>query len=139
MHKNFSENLIIFVFASFAFASILGVGMSMEMTDGKMSGCPFMASQATLCQMSVTEHISQWQQAFLGIPTKTDSLAFVVILLAAIITPFTKLFSQFEKQREFAARLLAYCKTHIAKTFNPLLFAFSDGILNPKIYEPAHI
>jgi len=27
----------------------------------------------------------------------------------------------------------------VNKIFNQLLIAFSDGILNPRIYEPAHI
>lgn len=134
-----SENLIIFVLVSFVFASVLGVGMSMETTNGQMSGCPFMASQATLCQMSVTEHISQWQQAFLGVPTKTGLLALLMILIVVVVIPLAKLFSQFEKLTELAARLFTYHKANLVKIFNPLLLAFSDGILNQKIYEPARI
>ena len=139
LRRKLSENLIVFVLVSFAFASILGVGMSMEIEGGQMSGCPFMANQATLCQMSATEHIAQWQQAFLGIPTKTGLFALVVILLAAVIIPFAKPFSQVEKLTELAARLFVYQRTHFVKIFDPLLIAFSDGILNPKIYGPARI
>lgn len=135
VYKNLSENIIIFVLASFALASVLGAGMSMGITDGKMSDCPFMANQTALCQMSATEHISQWQQTFLGIPTKTGLLALVAILLAAVIIPFAKPFSQFEKLTELAARLFAYHKARLVKVFEPLLLAFSDGILNPKIYH----
>lgn len=117
LHRKLSENLVILVLASFAFASILGVGMSMEIEGGQMSGCPLMANQATLCQMSATEHIAQWQQAFLGIPTKTGLFALVIILLAAVIIPFAKPFSQLEKLTELAARLFAYQKTHLVKNF----------------------
>lgn len=138
LRRKLSENLIVFVLVSFAFASILGVGMSMEIEGGQMSGCPFMANQATLCQMSATEHIAQWQQAFLGIPTKTGLFALVVILLAAVIIPFAKPFSQI-KHSEAASRLLFYLRDTATKIFNPLLLAFSDGILNPKIYGPARI
>ena len=70
-----SENLTFFIFISFVFASIFGIGMGMEINDGQMSSCPFMAEHATMCQMNVTEHI----------------------------------------------------------------LAYSNGILNPKVYEPAHI
>lgn len=137
LRRKLSENLVIFVLASFAFVSILGVGIGMEMTDSQMSSCPFMTGQATMCQMSITEHITQWQEAFLGIPTKTNLLALAMLLLAVVVIPFVKPFSQFEKLTELAARLFTYHKVHFVKIFDPLLLAFSDGILNPKIYGPA--
>lgn len=132
-----SENLIIFVLVSFAFMSILGVGIGMEMTDGQMYSCPFMAGQTAICQMSITEHITQWQEAFLGIPIKTNFFVLIIVLLAIVVISFAKAFSQLEKLTELATRLSAYYKAHFVKIFVPLLIAFSDGILNPKIYEPA--
>ncbi|MBI2097316.1 MAG: hypothetical protein HYT46_00025 [Candidatus Vogelbacteria bacterium] len=135
-----SENLIIFILVLFAFMSILGMGMSMETKDGQMSGCPFMAGQATMCQMNVTEHITKWQQAFLGIPTKTNFLALAVALLIATLASFIKKpFSQLKKLTASTVRFLAYRRANFAKVLDPFLVAFSDGILNPKIYEPAHI
>jgi hypothetical protein len=134
-----SLNLITFVLASFAFMSLFGMSMGMEARGGQMSSCPFMASEASICQMSVTEHISQWQQAFLGIPAKTNFLAFAVVLLIAILASFIKPFSQLKKLTVSAARFLAYRRASFAKVFDPLLISFSDGILNPKIYEPAYI
>ena len=134
-----SKNLTLLMLASFAFASLLGMHMSMEMTDGQMSGCPFMAGQTTMCQMSATEHIAQWQRAFLGVPTKGNLLALAIVLFATVLVPFTKPFSQLEKLTKLASRLFAYHKTSLVKVFDPLLLAFSDGILNPKIYEPARI
>lgn len=134
-----SENLILFTFISFIFVSILGVGMSMKMTDGQMSSCPFTTGQTAMCQMSATEHIAKWHQTFLGIPTKTNLLALAMLFLAIVSIPFVKPLSQFEKLTELAARLFAYHKAHFVKIFDPLLLAFSDGILNSKIYEPARI
>lgn len=140
LHGKLSENLIIFVLASFAFTSILGIGMSMEIKDGRMSSCPFVADQATMCQMSVTEHITQWQQAFLGIPSKTSFLALSVVFLIAILVSLIKPSSQLKKLiASIMARFLAYYRVDFIKAFDPLLVAFSDGILNPKIYEPAHV
>lgn len=139
LHGKLSENFIIFVLASFAFMSILGMGVGMEMKDGKMSSCPFTAGQETMCQMNITEHIAQWQQAFLGILTKTDFLALAVALLIAIIASFIKSFPQLKKLTAPTAQFLAYHRANCAKVFDQLLVAFSDGILNPKIYEPAHI
>src|SRR3989344_1423559 len=96
-HNKFSENLIFFTLTSFIFMSILGIGVGMEMKDGEMSSCPFTAGQEAMCQMSITEHIAQWQQAFLGIPTRGDFLAFAVLLFAVALIPFAKQFFQLEK------------------------------------------
>ena len=138
MRGKLSENFIPLILTSFLFASLFGIGVGMEMKDGQMSSCPFMASQVSICQMSVTEHISQWQQVFVGIPTKTNLLALALLLLAIFVIPFAKSFTKI-KQNELAIRLISYCKTAATKIFDPLLLAFSRGILNPKIYEPARI
>ena len=127
-----------FILASFVFMSLFGIGIGMEMKDGQMSSCPFTTSQASICQMGVAAHISQWQQAFLGIPTETNLLALALLLLAVFVIPFAKPFTKI-KQNELAIRLISYCKTAATKIFDPLLLAFSDGILNPKVYEPARI
>jgi len=136
MRGKLSENLIPFVLASFVFMSLFGIGISMEIKDGQMSSCPFMASEASLCQMSATEHIAQWQQAFLGVPAKSSVLILALLLLVFAIVPFAKPLSQI-KQTEMVARFLFYLRDIANKILDPLLLAFSDGILNPKIYEPA--
>lgn len=134
LNKKLSENLILFTFISFVFMSVLGIGMGMEMKDGQMSSCPFTAGQQTMCQMNITDHIAQWQQAFLGIPTKGNTIALAILLFAVVFIAFVKPFFQLEKLTELAARLFAHHKANLAKVFDPLLVAFSDGILNPKIY-----
>jgi hypothetical protein len=134
LRKKVSENLIFFTLTSFIFMSILGIGIGMEMKDGQMSSCPFTAGQEAMCQMNITEHITKWQQAFLGIPAKTNFLAFIAVLLFAIFASFIKPFPQLKKLTESAVRFLAYHRANFAKVFDPLLIAFSDGILNPKIY-----
>lgn len=132
-HK-LSENLILLILTSFVFTSILGIGIGMEMKNGHMSSCPLTAGQATICRMNITEHIAQWQQAFLGIPTKENALTLAVLLLAVVLVLLVKPLFQLGKLTELAARLLAYYKANLAKVFDPLIIAFSDGILNPKIY-----
>lgn len=132
--NKFSENLILFTLTSFIFMSVLGIGVGMEMKDGQMSSCPFTAGQQAMCQMNITEHIAQWQQAFLGIPAKTNFIAFAAVLLIAIFASFIKPFPQLKKLTASAARFLAYHRANFAKVFDPLFVAFSGGILNPKIY-----
>ena len=98
-----------------------------------------MASGVSLCQMSATEHISQWQQTFLGVPNKTNFLALALLLAAAVLLTFAKSLFQPKKLTELAAQLFAHHKEHVVKVFDPLLLSFSDGILKPRIYEPKHI
>ena len=109
MRGKLSENLIPLVLTSFVFMSLFGIGIGIDMKDGQMFSCPFMASQTSICQMSVTEHIGQWQKTFLGIPTKTNLLMLALLLLAVIAIPFAKTFTQI-KQTELAVRLISYCK-----------------------------
>ena len=90
MRGKLSENLIPLVLAPFVFMSLFGIGIGMDMKDGQMSSCPFMASQASVCQMSVTEHIGQWQQAFLGVPANSSVLILALLLLAFVAVPFAK-------------------------------------------------
>ncbi|MBI4053857.1 MAG: hypothetical protein HY397_00845 [Candidatus Doudnabacteria bacterium] len=113
--------------------------MEMQSKDRQTSTCPFMASEASICQMSVTEHISEWQQAFLSIPGKTNFIVLALILVAAALLTFVKSLFQLKKPTELATQLFTYRKENLVRVFDPLLIAFSDGILNPKIYEPVHI
>ena len=139
MRSKYSENLILFVLASFVFSSLFGVGIGMEMKGDQISSCPFLASEVSVCKMSVMEHISRWQQAFLGVPSKINFLVLALILAAAVLITFAKPLFKPKKLTDLAARLLAYHKEHLVRVFDPFLIAFSDGILNPRIYEPAHI
>jgi len=138
MRGKLSENFIPFVFASFVFMSLFGVGIGIEMKDGQMISCPFMVNQASICQMSIIDHIGKWQQAFLGVLEKSNNLILSLLLLAFAIVPFAKPFSQI-KQTKVVACFVFYLRDIANKIFDPLLLAFSDSILNPKIYEPANI
>lgn len=127
---------MVFVLAAFALVSILGVSAGIERGDGTMSSCSLMASQSTICQMSTIEHISQWQQAFFGVPKKANvlALAMTMFLIAAISSPKPL---QLAQPRGLITQLPSYHNAYLVKIFDPLLLAFSDGILNPKIYKPA--
>lgn len=137
LRQKLSENLILLVLASFVFISIFG--MSAGLKNGEMSSCPFMIDQESMCEMSVTEHITKWQAVLTGIPTNTTLIMFALVLLATALIPFVKPFSELKNLSALTARMLAYQRAHFAKIFDPLLLAFSDGILNPKIYEPVRI
>ncbi|MCL5257997.1 MAG: hypothetical protein M1505_02100 [Patescibacteria group bacterium] len=127
-------NLTLLILVYFISVFIFGMGLSMKIKNGQMSPCPLEPDQTTACRMNIFEHMTRWQQIFLGIPAKTNLLALALILIAIAMIFFEKTFSKFEESIKFAARLFNYNKTRLVKAFNPLLLAFSDGILNPKIF-----
>lgn len=129
-----SEIIFILMLASFLFTAAFGVAASMEMKDGQMSACPFMANQASMCDMGIADHIGKWQQAFLGVPAKNNVLTLIQLLASALAAiPFIKYFLEI-KRPELTVYLRSYFRETASKIPNSLLLAFSDGILNPKIY-----
>ena len=135
--KKISEKLIVFVLISFISVSVLSIGMGME--EGEMSSCPFIAGHAAMCQMNAVEHIAQWQKTFLALRIQENLLALIIVLLAVVVIPFAKPPSRLKELTEYISRLFIYQRMHLVKVFDPLLLAFSDGILKPRIYEPVRV
>lgn len=108
---------------------------SMEMDAvGKMDGCIF-TGETALCNMSVTEHISQWQNLFTAIPHKAVELLLALSLAMAAFLLIGHRPHLQDKLRYAKERL--YIKLRPALNIvNPLELALSRGILNPKIYNP---
>lgn len=113
------------------FIGVFGMNLSMSMQDdSKMSGCPLMVNSSSFCQMSVTEHISKWQQMFLAIPF---SGALFILLGLVFAVWYLSQINYFSLSPPIRLRL--YKREHPdIKLFDNLLLAFSKGILHPKIY-----
>lgn len=143
--KNILNFLLIFGISAFLAVGVFGMSHlsnDMEMNDnGTMSGCLF-DGRAEICPMTITEHLSRWQGMFTAIPQKADLL----ILLFAIISAVGVLAFSILKQNQllllkyFSDRWRLYLKQnpHLS-LFDHLREAFSRGILNPKIYNPASL
>ncbi len=111
--------------------AVFGMGHGMEISSaGKMSNCPFMGGTAVVCQMNIFGHIAAWQSAFTA-----QVKIFVPILLSALLIFYWFASTVRKNQEGSLLRLYAREKTH--NIFNHLVTAFSQGILNPKIYELA--
>ena len=130
-------NLVLAVVSIFVLTSVIlfGVSYSMVMkSDGTMTNCLFTKIEG-ICLMTFSEHFNLWQNIFVfDIPkTMTISLSFLVIFLGLAFTYIT-----YNKLNDFTKNI-ASPKLY-QKQKNPLLFfdylkeAFSQGILNPKIY-----
>lgn len=132
------------LFVLFSFLIIGGFGLSyslgMEMKDnGTMGGCMF-DGQAAICPMTFAEHLSKWQGMFTVIPQKST----VIIQLLALISTFV--IAAFTLRQRLLLLLFSYFserwKLYLKNNphlplFDRLREAFSQGILNPKIYDSA--
>lgn len=72
------------VVAAFGVLSLWGAHLSvMRDSKGMMLNCPFAGKLIQACPMSVTSHVSHWQQLFLSIPAKNGTLVILSVLLLA--------------------------------------------------------
>src|SRR5207247_2533773 len=83
-----SKNIVvlgIIAFLAMSFWSLFSMSMDM---NGRMVNCPFMNDSSSFCQMSVAEHINQWQQFF----TMTKEKSLILSLFSLLISFVTGFF-----------------------------------------------
>ncbi len=102
--------------------------MSFDM-NGQMVNCPFMNGLSSFCQMSVSEHINQWQQFFKIIKGGAPLLYVFALLFIVLLSIYKKTNDALQRHRHYFYRY----KPEI-KLFDNLALAFSDGLIHPKIY-----
>ncbi len=118
-------SLIVFLlFLSFGF-------FHFSMSNESMTDCPLMG-MSTFCQMNPLEHIAAWQILFTSLPAKSAFNLLGFLFLALIVSISLKnrwqnneLWQQFHFRIQRTESLI----------YKYLQEAFSDGILNPKIYS----
>lgn len=115
--------------ASLLLVGSLGVshaGMSMNM-DGNMSDCPFMPG-VSICSMSPIEMIAA-SQSFLSNITLNQDPFLLLVSVALILTVFPQFFSppKLSLSHKPIKRKLIVLSSFLEE-------AFSDGILNPKLF-----
>jgi len=134
--KKFSCFLISLGLVAFITVSFFSISMGMEMRgDGTMSGCLF-DRKAEICSMNLVEHLSRWRGMFTAICAKANLLiqflllAFAFVIFAFALGPHLPLLFN-----HHSSRWRLYIKQNPQLLlFDYLREAFSQGILNPKIY-----
>jgi len=124
-----SKNIValgIVAFLAMSFWSLFSMSMDM---NGHMANCPFMDSLSSFCQMSASEHITQWQQFFAM--TKEKNLLLSLFFLCVAVFAIQK---AYDKLRHQHFRNYFYQHTPEIKLFNYFALAFSQGLIHPKIY-----
>ena len=105
------------------------VGMDMS---GDTSGCPFMAHEATLCSMSVLDHVGAWKSAFLAVvPGFTLLLSVLVGAIVLLSVAPNLLVKQKYRTPPLPKKLTERTYTF---SYRPLQELFSSGILHPKLF-----
>ena len=138
-NKKFARFLLGFALVALLSVAFFGASQSMmsmeKRSDGTMGGCLFTGMEE-ICKMTLTEHLSQWQSMFTTTAPQ-KALIFALLLLLAVVFVAIAVF------RRNLLLLFSYYTTRWRlyirhnpdlSLFNPLREAFSQGILNPKIY-----
>jgi len=112
--------------------SCFGLGaMDMSTATGN---CPFSGHSMSICKMNPMEHIQEWQSMFTMIPAK-DALSFLSALLALLALLAIGAWKKFSIHDQPWPEIYInpfYLRKY--QIFDPLQEAFSNGILNPKIF-----
>lgn len=102
--------------------------------DGRMVDCPFMNGSTGFCQMTLTEHISLWQETFSLIKVKNFLLAAVSLLVLLFFVAFVSTQRTYYQLKSQPFRNYIYKYSPEIKLFDHLLIAFSNGLIHSKIY-----
>ncbi len=132
IHSNAKLNRFIILlgitaFIGMGFLTLVHVGVSME-AGAEMSifDCPFMNRGASVCEMSVMEHISMWRSLFSN--AIVPALIAAMVLLWYFVLPYSE---NHMKKESFFIPVMDNSDSILSTS---LSFAFSKGILNPKLH-----
>lgn len=132
-------SLATMLFAVFIIVSIISSVYFMGMNpDGTMSHCIFMDR---VCNMTLSDHLMSWQNVFAMSLQKAASLDFLLLIVSlalALTIIIFKLAVGKTHPNDFISKLYYKQKQYLS-FFDYLKEAFSQGILNPKIYNLAVI
>lgn len=120
--------LLVFLVLLFGF---LQFGMNMDMKLG-MVNCPLMPGHSTvICKMNPLEHIKEWQSVFTFLPSDTLFIFIFATLLFFVLKNFWQYSTSLFK---ISDSFLNFLFSNNFKIFDPLKEAFSQGLINPKVF-----
>jgi len=136
--KKFTRFLLGFALIAFLSVAFFGASqsMGMEMRDeGIMVGC-LLTGMEEICTMKFDEHLGQWQSMFTTTAPQ-KAFAFALLPLLAVVFVAAAIFKRnlLLLFSYYTTRWRLYIKQNPNLSLcNPLKEAFSQGILNSKIY-----
>lgn len=138
LNKKITSVLFFLVLAAFLSLNVMGPAHAFGMQkneNGQMSGCVF-DGMAEICTMSLLEHMAAWQSLFTAnVPNNTLTAALASLLLFAIAFAFVRRLWPSDPVDLILTGQKIHNRFRQDFTFvNPLQEAFSNGILNPKLF-----
>ena len=128
--------ILFFGIIAFLLVGFLGLGhIGMTNAEGQLSNCPLMG-MTTLCQMNPLKHIAAWQNLFIA-STQKDTLAILILLFLSLLLAFSihNLWPTRKRHQPIKINSLhTRPKIDTPIIFTPLQEAFSNGILNRKVF-----
>lgn len=130
LYKKLNKFIVVLgmvAFLGMGFLTLVYVGISMEAgKEMPALKCPFMSGEMSICNMGPLDHVSIWQSLFSNFILPVLLIVFIVqrhylMSMIAIKTSTTRSFAVYRDR-----------SSDITPT--ALSLAFSQGILNPKIY-----
>ena len=131
-----SKKMVIFLgIATFAVMALLGMSVAMSAhAKDKMPNCPFTNHSTSLCEMNPMDRVAMWQGLFTTVMPHGISL---LVLLGFIAFAFYRTRQETPDPPGKHRRIPQRRDEQELSFFDPLSLAFSDGVLNPKIYSIA--
>lgn len=117
------------VLATFLWSGSMGMPQD---TTGQMSSCPIMGVVA-LCEMSPLVHVAKWQNLFSALPERGGAL-FLAIVALSLSMIFLLRRARYSPGLFVVPLWMLGSKAVSIPIPSTLQEAFSDGILNPKIF-----
>ncbi len=128
------KNIFSFIAMIFILIGIFGITEVGDM-DGTIIICPFSGHSMSICKMNPLEHIEEWQSMFTTLPSKGTLSVILSILLTLLALLGLKYFKKLSLEN--FSRPETWMESFYSRTvpvFNHLQEAFSQGILNPKLF-----
>lgn len=111
--------------AAFVVAALFGAATSLAKDEhGQALGCSFMQGHVSWCAGSPLNHLASWQAAF-------SSILPLLIVAMALLSAAGAAALLSKQKPSAASRAIASVVSIVPSS---LAFAFSNGILHPKLY-----
>jgi len=109
-------------------------GMDMDMNNGT-ANCLFSNHSMSVCNINPVEHIQELQSAFTTLPIKDAAVSFSILLVILVLLGlgFFGKYSLLYNKSQFRFHFSYFYLNNIFIP-NPLVEAFSRGILNSKTF-----
>jgi hypothetical protein len=135
------KTVIGLILASFLWIGAFGLMCHMGKMEnsGMMNSCLF-NPQESMCTMDFSEVVALWQGMFAGLQQDLEIVGSLLMLVVCAFVAVIILSCNF--LYEFSERLFSRWRLYLKQYFNIQFFsalreAFSQGILNPKVFELA--